>query len=81
MRLSSCERAVRGGDVARMSAAGQEPGKASRAEANRVGAAPGAERGLTSGALLSELFGGIEGEGVQVELSALRILFGRCEFL
>jgi hypothetical protein len=35
-----------GGNVARMSARGQEPGEGIRAEAKRVDAAPGAERGL-----------------------------------
>ena len=68
-----------GGNVARMSARGQEPGEGSRAEAKRV-AGGGAGTG-TSGALLSELFGGTEGERVQVELSAMRILFARCGYL
>jgi hypothetical protein len=34
-----------------------------------------------SGALLSELFGGVEGEPVQVELSEVRILFELLGFL
>jgi hypothetical protein len=35
----------------------------------------------TSGALLSELFGGIEGEPVQVELSEVRFLSEELGFL
>jgi len=63
-----------GGNVRRMSASraatgGRGPG---RSEASRCGAGGGARTG-TSGALLSELFGGIEGEQVMRILFAVRI--------
>ncbi len=68
------------GYVARMGAGGQEQAEGRRGTGAGGGGENRAEDGA-SGAVLSELFGGVKGEPVQTGLSAVRILFKLLGFL